>query len=146
MEKLRHLLENVLVISKSVSIRRLSNGQKGVTLLETIIALAILGIVAIALLSGLATGVTATNITGERATAESLLRSQIEYVESLIYINYPGQYALNPALTIPAGWTIPAPTTSLVHATDDGLQKVTFSAIHNGDMVLTISIYKVRRS
>lgn len=146
MERQRHLLENVLVISKSTNVRLLLNGQAGISLLETIVALAILGVVALALLSGLATGVTATSVTEERAIAESLLRSQIEYVESRAYVSYPAQYTINPLLNIPTGWAIPTPTTSLVHATDDGLQKVAVSAIHNGETVLTISIYKVRRS
>lgn len=151
MEWFLYLHDNVLVMFKSISVRsswlKRSGfvNQHGVTLLETLIALAILGIVAVALLSGLATGVKATSITEERAIAESLLRSQIEYVESLSYVSYPGQYLINPGLTIPASWELSSPTTSLVHATDDGLQKVAFSAIHNGNTILTIFIYKVNR-
>ena len=60
----------------------LRGNSRGVTLLEVVIALAILGLVAVAFLSALATASTAIIIADERTTAESLARSELEYVKS----------------------------------------------------------------
>lgn len=62
--------------------------EAGVSLIETLIALALLGIIAATFLSGLTTAAKATFIADERATAESLARSQMEYVKSQGYIDY----------------------------------------------------------
>ena len=59
--------------------------SKGVGLIEAIIALAILGIVAVAFLGGLSTALHATFITDERSTAQSLATSQMEYVKNQEY-------------------------------------------------------------
>ena len=61
------------------------NNEKGFALIETIVALAILGTVAVAFLSGLATSVKATVISEERAIAESLVRSEMEYIKKCAY-------------------------------------------------------------
>ena len=65
-------------------IKRLRN-QKGFTLIELIVALALLGLIAIAYLGALATASTAIIISDERTTAESLARSQMEYVKNRDY-------------------------------------------------------------
>lgn len=59
--------------------------ERGMTLIEVLIALAILGLVAVAFLSGLTTASRALLIADERTTAESLARSQMEYVKSQGY-------------------------------------------------------------
>lgn len=59
--------------------------QRGFTLVEVIIALALLGVIAIAYLGGLATASSAILISDERTTAESLARSQMEYVKNQDY-------------------------------------------------------------
>jgi len=59
--------------------------SRGFTLVEVLIALAILGIVAVAFLSALATASTALILADERTTAESLTRAQLEYVKSQPY-------------------------------------------------------------
>ena len=59
--------------------------EKGISLIEVLIALAILGLVAAAFLSGLATASMSLFIADERTTAESLARSQMEYVKNLGY-------------------------------------------------------------
>ena len=59
--------------------------ERGITLIEVLIALAILGLVAVAFLSGLTTASRALIIADERTTAESLARSQMEYVKSQEY-------------------------------------------------------------
>ena len=60
--------------------------EKGFGLVEVLMALVLLGIIAIAFLGALATGSKALFIADERATAESLARSQMEYVKNLDYI------------------------------------------------------------
>ncbi len=69
--------------------KKLGGGESGVTLIETLVALAVLGLIAVVFLSGLATAARATLIADEQATAESLARSEIEYVKSQDYINNP---------------------------------------------------------
>jgi prepilin-type N-terminal cleavage/methylation domain-containing protein len=64
---------------------RSMKNEKGFTLIETIIALALLGVVAVAFLGALVTASNAFTITDEHATAESLARSQIEYLKNQPY-------------------------------------------------------------
>lgn len=68
--------------------------ERGYSLLEVIIAMALLGIVAVALLSALATASRTVFVTDERATAESLARSQMEYVRDQEYSPAPWDYTL----------------------------------------------------
>ncbi len=62
------------------------HNSKGFSLIEVIIALALLGIIGVAFLGGLFTASKATFIADERTTAESLARSQMEYVKDQDYI------------------------------------------------------------
>ena len=73
-------------IAKKSSI--LLGNETGLTLIETLVAVAILGMVAVAFLSGLGTASEATYIADERAIADSLVRSELEYIKSHQYINY----------------------------------------------------------
>ena len=119
--------------------------KKGISLIETAVALAILGIVAVAFLGGIGTSHKATSINNEQTTAESLVISEIEYVKGCTYQYAASEYPVDPALDIPAGWSVPPPTVELVHATDDGIQKVTVKAERNGKEILSVSMYKVDR-
>jgi len=120
-------------------------GEKGFTIIETLVALALLGIIAVALLSGVATASKASSIANERAIAESLVHSEAEYVKSCAYQDSASEYPVDPSLTVPDSWTVPPPVVGLVHATDDGIQEVTVTAEHNGEEVLSLKIYKVDR-
>ncbi|MBI4304443.1 MAG: type II secretion system protein [Chloroflexi bacterium] len=119
--------------------------QRGFSLVDTMVGLAIFGTVASALLSGLYSGTRGTMITQERTLAESLVRSEIEYVKTYTYQPVPSSYPLDPTLTLPPGWSIPNPASQLVHTNDDGMQKITVSAQHNGKTVLSVIMYKVNR-
>ena len=120
-------------------------GEKGFAIIETLVALALLGIIAVALLSGVATASKASSIANERAIAESLVHSEAEYVKSCAYQDSASEYPVDPSLTVPDSWTVPPPVVGLVHATDDGIQEVTVTAEHNGEEVLSLKIYKVDR-
>jgi len=126
-------------------VKKLKGSQSGMTLIETLVALAILGLVAAAFLYGLATASKATIIANEQTIAESLVRSEIEYVKNCDYQYLASEYPIAPALTIPEGWTVPPPVVELVHATDDGIQKVTVTAEYNGETIFSVVVYKVDR-
>jgi len=134
---------------------KMRNGEAGQTLIGTIMAVAILGIVAVIFLSGLATASKATFITDEKATAESLVRSQMEYVKSQDYINFAepdhGDYGL---IITPDGYSVELMSVPIDPYTgeplagpdeDNGLQKITITIKHNDESVLTIDGYKVDR-
>lgn len=138
-------------------VRKICTGNsKGISAIEVIIALAILGIVAVAFLGGLATALNATSIADERSVAQSLAQSQMEYVKNCEY-----QAGASPSYEqadVPSpdhpGYTIsvdappidPATGDPLANPGDDmGIQKITITIKHQGNEVLTLEGYKVDR-
>ena len=71
--------------------------QKGLSLIEVLIAVAILGIVAVVFLSSLATSSKATIIADERTNAESLSRSELEYIKSQPFSEAAWSYIVSTA-------------------------------------------------
>ena len=135
---------------------RLMRGQKGQSLIEVLIALAILGIVAVTFLIALTTSSTAVIIADERTTAESLARSELEYVKNSPYNpSDTPTYSIDPTINI-TGYSLEItampldPVTYSEATVDTGLQKITVRVYHSDtpnpdDLVLTTSNYKVRR-
>ena len=84
--------------------------ERGFSLIEVLIALAILGLVAVAFLSGLAIASKSIILADERTTAESLARSQMEYVKQQPYEFAPDgsqvTYSKISAGNIPPEYTI----------------------------------------
>jgi len=120
--------------------------ESGVTLLETVVALAILGTIGVIFLSGLTTTSKAAFIFDEQATAESLARSQMEWAQNADYVYDATQYSPTP---IPSGKdyinysaTI---TAEPLHNPDDGIQKITVTVKHSGETVTRLQGYKVDR-
>ena len=119
---------------------RLVSGQKGTTLIEVLIAIAILGMIAVPFLTALSTSSRALIIADERTTAESLIRSEIEYVRSQEY-DATGNYTDIADADVPVGYNV-----SLSNFTnlEDGLQKITITVERDGEVVLITSTYKAR--
>jgi len=137
--------------------------EKGFSLIEVMLAIALLGIIAIAFLGALSTASKALFIADERATAESLARSQMEYVKNQEYDadNDPPQYELNEDI-IPAGYDIAGYDYDINVfkaerldkgdgiATDTGIQKITIIVYHHNNPIITsgdftLEGYKVDR-
>jgi len=120
--------------------------ESGVGLIETLVALALLGIIAASFLGGLATASKAAFTADERATAECLARSQLEYVKTLDYVTDATEYSPAP---IPSGEDYSNYSVAIsaepVHATDDGIQKITVTIKHHDKEVFTLESYKVKR-
>jgi prepilin-type N-terminal cleavage/methylation domain-containing protein len=89
--------------------RAFQGSSRGFTLLEVLISIALIGIVAVAILSALSTSSKVVSSADERTTAESLARRQIEYVKSQDYNST--ESVLNETIyqkisDIPAGYSI----------------------------------------
>jgi len=126
--------------------------EKGFSLLEVMLAIALMGIIAVAFLGAMATGSRAIFIADERATAESLARSQMEYVKNLPYVNEATEYGIDPNLTPNLtldGYAISVAVDPLL-SPDDGIQKITVMIYHpeeeiEENKVITLEDYKVDR-
>ena len=113
---------------------------RGFTMVEIVIAIALIGVIAVAILSALSTASMALIIADERATAESLARSQIEYVKDQEYIDYSDpaheDYLL---ITTPEGYEIEP---VIVEQLQEGLQKITVTVSRDGEVKVTLEDYK----
>lgn len=157
--------DQLLKLRKMYQVHR--GSSKGVIAIEVIIALAIMGITAVAFLSGLATTLNATRIVDERSVAQSLATSQMEYVKSQGYITAPSggeaiyskidltgyaDYsvrsinrdgnAVDDIIGVPWDTEASPPAASY---DDNGIQKITITIKHGDKVVLTLEDYKVNR-
>lgn len=123
---------------------RLMKNEKGFGFIEVLIALALLGIIGIGLLGGLATASQALFTTDERATAESLARNQMEYVKNQPYANSYTPDAI-PVGTDYDGYSVVDPIPGDSIPGQLLLQKVTVTIMHHGKTVMALEGYKASR-
>ncbi len=122
-----------------------AGNSMGITLIETVIALAMFSSAGTAVLMGVGAAHRSGDTVNASAVAENLARNQMEYVTSLPYVAAPGNYASvgdDPSLdlSIPAGFAVSAAAQSYI--ADDGLpgviQKVVVTVTRDGQSVLTL--------
>jgi prepilin-type N-terminal cleavage/methylation domain-containing protein len=144
--------------------RALRGSSKGLTLIEVLIALTIFSVIAVSFLLGLATSYHALIIADERTTAESLTRSELEYIKGTSYVllangfsyHLPGdppdwdpshsldsQYS-NYSVNV-TGVPIDPNTHEPLAQGDQGLQQITVEVYHGAKLVLTTVDYKAMR-
>jgi len=132
--------------------------EKGFALIETLVALALMGITAVGLLSGLATTFRAGTISQERVVAESLAKSQWEYIRAQDYIltaDYDPddpekryQLIAIPDELVVKDYTVEIGTPATIISPDGGefeLQSITVVINCDSKQLLTISDYRVGR-
>lgn len=145
----------------SMGFRSLQNGEQGLTLVEVLVALGILAAVAVVFLLGMTTSSKAVMVSQERVAADSLAKSEMEYVKSAAYhsANVTWSYQLpssppswDPTHSLPygyGGYSIDVTAEYVVvvpgHTWDDGIQKITVTITRGGETVLTLEGYKVNR-
>jgi prepilin-type N-terminal cleavage/methylation domain-containing protein len=140
--------------------------EKGFSLLEVMLAVALIGIIAVGLLLGFGGASRTMSIADERATAESLLRSQMEYIKNQPYINYSvaghEEYEIQEYEEEDSGYTVELsvipfnPDTGADYTElsdelfddDDGIQRITITVRHEvalrGNPII-LQGYKVHR-
>jgi len=121
--------------------------SRGFSLIEVVIAIALIGIIVVAIMGSLSYATMVLIITDRQATAESLARSQLEFVKNQDYddINTPPQYIQLPE--IPDSYDIVITAERLDPnndgtTNDDGIQKITVIIKHDDKEVITMDNYK----
>ena len=127
-------------------LNRFADGELGVIFIETVVALAILGIIAVTFLSGLYTTSKAVIVADKQANAESLARSQMEWVKNADYTDNATEYSLAP---LPSGQEYANYSAIIavepLHNPDDGIQKIVVTVKHYDEEVTKLRGYKVDR-
>jgi len=153
----------------SNQVRKAFQGRsRGFSLIEVLIAMVLMGIIAIAVLGALSTASLTLIAADKRATAESLARSQMEYVKNQEYSLAPtdgvGNYTKIPGVPAGAGYSIcscnrtdqpvncgagdpvigvPWDSGNNTAASKDvGLQRIKLVIKHDGKVVITLEGYK----
>jgi Tfp pilus assembly protein PilV len=112
--------------------------EKGSSLLETIVALALLSIISVSFLSALATTSTARATASERATSKILAESLMEEIKKEPYAaTYPGVTVPNEYPGYAANITIQSEL--------NGIQNITIAISHVDREVFRLESYKLDR-
>lgn len=120
--------------------------ESGMTLIEMLVLLAILGAIAVTFLSGLFVMSKANYIADEQTTAQSLAQSQMEGIKALSYDYGADEY---PTMPFPSDgdYSHYSATNTIqpLQNPDTGIQKVTVAIKHYDKAVMILEGYKVDR-
>ena len=144
MSRYPHLI-HLSAITVAGRFRSALSNSLGLTLMETVIALAIFSSAGTAVLMGVRAAHTSSDRVKASAVAENLARNQMEYVSSLSYVAPPGTYAsiaddssLN--IAIPSGFAVTA--AAQIYVADDGfsgsIEKVVVTVTRDGQSILIL--------
>jgi prepilin-type N-terminal cleavage/methylation domain-containing protein len=134
------------------------NGQQGLTLIEILVALGILAAVAVIFLIGMSTSSKAVMVSQESVAADSLAKSQMEYIKSQDYVKVAEYNPNDPAKRyelinidpdlVAQGYAIaissPQDVISPPVPGSENIQRITVTVTHD-EKVFTLIGYKVNR-
>ena len=138
-----HLLEVCVRRVGSISGRRvckLVQGNNGVLLVETVIAVLVFGLVGAAVMSGLATTHRSGFKIEVQSNAESIARNQMEYVFSLPYQEPPYFY---PTVIAPQGYGVTSEAREHIN-NDPNIEEVIVTVTFEGEPKLVVETMRVR--
>ncbi len=116
--------------------------QKGISVAETLVSLALLGVIGVSFLSAISTGFMTTEPLDEQIQAESLARNQLEQLKDTTYddtmpIDYPV------TVDLPPGYSL----SILAHKIDGSntIQQITVKVYRDGDILFQLTDFKANR-
>jgi len=131
--------------------RFFSGDQGGLTLVETLVALGILGFIGVGFMTALSTGFRSEAIKEEQVLGHNLVRAALEEIRSQDYLDSASPSPYTITVPLPAGYSISVDTQDFCWpppdpCTPDGnLQKNTATVSRDGDIVVTVEDLKARR-
>ena len=120
--------------------------ESGISLIEAVVALAILGTVSVIFFSGLATTSRIVQFSDQLSTAVSLAQMETETVKASPYVPEASQYTLLP---LPdendyIGFSTAIKVQPLRNP-DDGIQRITVDVFNSGRLIYSLQSYKIER-
>jgi type II secretory pathway pseudopilin PulG len=115
-----------------------NRGESGMSMLEGLVSIGILGGVVITMVFAMSGGALAVRENGQETTLQNLARNQMEYIKEYPYNPSATTY---PTISTPPEYSIAVGVTS-VPDTNSNIQKVTANISRNGVLLMTVSDYK----
>lgn len=122
-------------------LRHLACGQRGGLLVETVVALALFGILGTAVLASVQTSSISKGVFDEQSMAENILRNQMEYVFEQPYES-PGETYLTVA--IPDGYSVTVEALEY-EATSADIETVQVTVFKDGQQVKVLQTLRANR-
>jgi len=116
-------------------------GERGLGIVESLAAVAILGAAVVAFIIALSTGSLAVREVDQETIAQSLVRTQLEYIKGYPYDPAATTY---PTVEAPEDYTISVDV-SPIPDTDTDIQKITVTISRDREEILNVADYKVNR-
>ena len=128
------------------------SSEKGATLVEELVTVAIIAFGIVILVAMITTGVVGVRQVDDQVTAETLARSQLELIKDGAYQSNPGttpypSVSAVPGFAVSVGIEYWNATSSSFSATlrNDGLQRITVTVTSGGDTLAQTAAFKVDR-
>lgn len=109
-------------------------------MVETVVAITVFALVATAMLAGVSTAQLSGSKSDGHATAENLVRNQIEEIFSLPYQAPPVTFM---PIAAPAGYTVTATAVEYVPG-DSNVERIEVTITRGGDVILVIETLRQR--
>ena len=111
-------------------------GEQGTTMVELLVAVAILGVAFVSILGGMATSITASDIHRKQADGLALVTRNAEAVKAAPYVACAGPAAYEAALSVASGYSVSVTAVAFLDGagfvttctTDPGIQRVSLEA------------------
>jgi type II secretory pathway pseudopilin PulG len=123
-----------LAVRKRIS----GNGQRGIALVESLVSLALLGIIAVAFLSGTQMTSTSRVQADDRASAKIIAESVMDNVKQQVFAS---EYTV----TLPAEYSGYDLVIDVEHIKNNNIQHITVQVSRGGTLFFELEGYKVQR-
>jgi type II secretory pathway pseudopilin PulG len=121
--------------------QKVLSGQTGIGLVETLVAISILGLSAVCFVSSLSVGAMSVNTLGQQAIAQQLLTSEMEILKAAAFDVTGGTY---PKVDLPDNYTMTLNVNSNLFS-NTNIQKISATVYHNGVAVASLENIKGNR-